>query len=475
MPSITSVSTPAATRSRSMFLKLLILAGMTLIILIALFYVDSVISDRQTFRDQAVSSIATSYASEQLLVGPTLVQPYRVTTVETTTDLKGAKQTTNKYEDENYTIFPHELAVTGALKPSVRRHGLYRVTVYEFQGTLAGHFDVPPPTVKGNVQYGEPYLAFSIKDPRGIVGTPVMRVNSAAVPVQGALKTQAEQDSPVATGIAAGTNLRALLPALSGKPGSFDFSLDLTLAGTQSFQLAPLADNNRFDISSTWAEPLFAGEFLPRTRDLSAAGFHAVWEISSLASATQQQLNAHSEKTDSISITLNNTIDPYKLSDRAVKYGILFVLLTFGGFFLFEIGKRMLIHPVQYLLVGFCLTVFFLLLISFSEHIGFGTAYLLASVACIGLLTYYLIFVLRSAAYGLAFGGILATLYGAIYGLLVSEDNALLLGSLLLFGVIAVVMIATRKIDWYARTADTAPEPPTALPPLPPASPQVPL
>jgi inner membrane protein len=104
--------------------------------------------------------------------------------------------------------------------------------------------------------------------------------------------------------------------------------------------------------------------------------------------------------------------------------------------------------------VGFCLAVFFLLLVSFSEHIPFGSAYLLASAACIGLLTYYLVFVLHSTRYGLSFGAILATLYAAIYGLLVSEDNALLLGSLLLFGVLAIVMIATRKIDWYARTAE---------------------
>ena len=137
-----------------------------------------------------------------------------------------------------------------------------------------------------------------------------------------------------------------------------------------------------------------------------------------------------------------------------MKYGILFVFLTFGGFFLFEIAKQMLIHPVQYLLVGACLTVFFLLLISFSEHITFALAYLISSVACIGLMTYYLVFVLHSREYGLAFGGILAVLYAAIYGLLISEDNALLLGSLLLFGLIAIVMIATRKVDWYEKTAD---------------------
>ena len=125
------------------------------------------------------------------------------------------------------------------------------------------------------------------------------------------------------------------------------------------------------------------------------------------------------------------------------------MLLTFGGFFLFEMIKQLPIHPVQYLLVGFALAIFFLLLISFSEHIAFAVAYLISSAACIGLLTFYLSYVLRSVARGLSFGGMLTALYGAVYGLLISEDNALILGSILLFAVLATVMVVTRRVDWY--------------------------
>jgi inner membrane protein len=351
------------------------------------------------------------------------------------------------------TIFPKQLVVKGELKPSIRRHGLYRVPVYEFDGTLSGHFDVPPSPVKGDVQYGIPYLAFTVKDARGIVGMPVIRVDGASYAVVSGSETVAEQNVGLHTPMAFGTNLRALLPTMAGKPDSFDFTLDLALAGTQEFDLVPLADSNHFELSSPWAEPLFAGSFLPRTREISSSGFHADWDVSSLASATQHQLLTGSDSVDAVSVTLADAIDPYRLADRAVKYGILFALLTFGGFFLFELVKQMLIHPVQYLLVGFCLAVFFLLLVSFSEHMPFALAYLISSVACIGLLTYYLVFVLKSRVYGLAFGAILATLYAAIYGLLISEDNALLLGSLLLFGLIALVMIATRKVDWYQKAS----------------------
>jgi inner membrane protein len=448
-----------------LFLKLLVIGGLAAVILIALWLVDGVISSRQQYRDDAVNSIAASYASEQRITGPFLVQPYRTTTaVESLTD-KGTKKIELHTEDNTYTVFPRSLVVKGVVVPSLRRRGLYQVPVYEFQGTLAGHFDVPPPSLKGNVQYGVPYLAFAVKDARGIVGTPSLRIDGAAVPVLGAALSTAEKDSAAQPPVAWGGNLRAVLPALGEKPAGLDFSLDLTLAGTQELELVPLADSNDFSLTSTWAEPLFAGQFLPRTRTISAQGFEAHWQVSSLASATQHQLSSGDNSVDAVSVTLANTLDPYHLADRAVKYGILFVLLTFGGFFLFELIKQMLIHPVQYLLVGFCLAVFFLLLVSFSEHMAFGRAYLIASAACIGLLTYYLVFVLRSLVYGVSFGAILAALYAAIYGLLISEDNALLLGSLLLFGLVALVMIGTRKVDWYQRTAALAAGGPAPSPP----------
>jgi inner membrane protein len=188
-----------------------------------------------------------------------------------------------------------------------------------------------------------------------------------------------------------------------------------------------------------------------------------------LATGTQAQMESNPVKPiDLMNVSLLTPIDPYKLSDRATKYGILFVVLTFGGFFLFEMMKELPIHPVQYLLVGFGLAIFFLLLVSFSEHISFTLSYLIASVACIGLLTFYLSYVLRSVTRGLGFGAMLTSLYAAVYGLLISEDNALILGSLMLFAVLAVVMVITRKVDWYKGSSNlmkgaVAPPPPPPM------------
>jgi len=444
-----------------LILKLAAIGALSLVILIALFLVEVLIQNRQSYRTQATEAIASSYASEQRLVGPMLVQPYRQVISEDRVE-DGVKRVVQRTIESAYTSFPTELTVKGEMKPSLRRHGLYNVPVYEFDGTITGHMDAPAPKLDGKVEFGLPYLAFRVKDARGIVGRPSVKVNGTGLPVEGAGLTRMEQDNPVHPSVVAGSNLRVLLPSPDAVKQGVDFSVDLALAGTQQLEIVPIGDTNRFEIASTWSEPLFAGQFLPREREISAAGFNARWDISSLATSAQQQTAVSADHLDAVSIALTQGVDAYKLSDRAVKYGILFVFVTFGGFFLFELAKKMLIHPVQYLLVGACLTVFFLLLLSLSEHVSFGYAYLIATCACVGVLTYYLVAVLNSTVYGLSFGSILAALYAAIYGLLISEDNALLLGSVLLFGLIAVAMIGTRRVDWYQRTADLSakPEPP---------------
>ena len=231
---------------------------------------------------------------------------------------------------------------------------------------------------------------------------------------------------------------------------------------------SPIARDNRFSLQSSWPDPIFGGDFLPRTRTVDAKGFRARWEVSSLATSAQSdylaspdaskllQLGATrgadqmTDAIDAVGVTLFDAVDAYTLADRATKYGILFVLLTFVGFFMFELIKQLPIHPIQYGLVGLALAIFFLLLVSLSEHIRFGIAYLVSAAACIGLLGFYLSAVLRSTTRGLGFAAMLATLYAALYGVLISEDNALVLGAGLLFLVLATIMVVTRKVDWYA-------------------------
>jgi inner membrane protein len=436
-------------------LKALVIAALMLVIWIALFLVSSVIDERQQHRDDARKSIEASYAGPQQLIGPVLIRPYTQTSRTIETDPRGVKHTADHTSQLVSWTFPRELRVTGKLIPSERHHGLYNVTVYEFQGELTGNLDIAQPKTEGTVVWDEPYLALSVADVRGIVGTPKANVNG--IPenmVQGARASNSWQP-----------NLRIPLANLVHSPnalvGHLDFAIQMDLAGTESLAFAPVGDSNHIELASTWRSPLFAAQFLPRSEQVGSSGFKATWDVSSLASSTQTQMTATPLKAiDMMDVSLLAPIDPYKLSDRATKYGILFVVLTFGGFFLFEILKRLPIHPVQYLLVGFGLAIFFLLLISFSEHMAFGVAYIFASGACIGLLTFYLSFVLRTPVRGLGFGAMLATLYSAVYGLLISEDNSLILGSLMLLVVLATVMVVTSKVDWYRNSATLQPVPP---------------
>ena len=431
--------------NKTLLQKGLAISALGCVILIALYMVSGIIDDRQKYREAAVQSIEGSYAGPQILIGPVLVRPYTQIVETTETNDKGVKKTNIRKQELTATTFPRELNMRGAMLPSERRHGLYKVEVYELQGQLKGHFDVADPQTEGTVVWGEPYLALSVTDVRGIVGRPKVLVNG--------VEETMFQGAPATTGWQ--PNLRVPLRGVSSLKGQVDFAVDVNLAGTETLSMAPVGDSNLLEIHSDWRSPLFGGQFLPRTRDVANTGFHAVWEVSSLASGTQVQLEANPVKAiDLMSVSLTTLLDPYSLSNRAVKYGILFVVLTFGGFFIFELMKELPIHPIQYLLVGFGLAIFFLLLVSFSEHMAFGVAYLISSMACIGLLTFYLSFVLRSTERGLGFGAMLTSFYAAIYGLLISEDNALILGSLMLFLLLAAVMFVTRNVNWYRGAAE---------------------
>ncbi|UUZ51721.1 inner membrane CreD family protein [Massilia sp. B-10] len=301
-------------------------------------------------------------------------------------------------------------------------------------------------SAKSTLKLGRAYLTLGIDDVRGIADFPKIDWNGSAVEFQQGSGLQSLR-----------TGLHADLPSmeLGGKAG---FSFQLKLNGIERQSFVPVAKNNTMTLGSNWPHPQFGGDFLPApSRTVDETGFHATWTIASLATGAQQQLQdnelgadpAHLRKVDSFSVAFIEPVNVYSMAERATKYGLLFVALTFAAFFMFEVLKLLPIHPVQYLLVGLALVLFFLLLVSLSEHIAFVIAYLIASGACILLIAYYLAAVLGSWRRGLGFGTALTLLYGALYGLLVSENNALVLGSILLFAVLSGVMVATRKVDWY--------------------------
>ena len=454
----TSLVPTAVSNAFGFALRAIVVVGLSIVILIALLSIRGVVHDRQQYRQEAIANVAASHAGAQRVAGPVLVVPYEETEQVRSLDADGRERVSERRRSGRWTFFPEILELAGKVLPATRRLGLHEVPVYELQARLEARFAAAIPVAAPGVtrEVGEPWLAYGIADVRGLAGVPQLQVGGRDVPL--------EQGMGARDG--GGIHARLATPA-PGTTWVLDTRLALTLAGTESLAIAPVGGRNAIAIASAWPHPRFEGAFLPRTRAVGADGFRAGWHVSSLASNAQAQFLAHADvptehpravggPVESIGISLVDPVNPYTQADRATKYGMLFVLLTFGGFFLFETVKRLPIHPIQYLLVGLALAIFFLMLLALSEHIAFGTAYLVASAACIGLIAFYLGHVLRSRLRGLGVAAALAALYAALYGLLVSEDNALVLGAGLLFVVLAAAMVATRKVDWYALARERA-------------------
>jgi inner membrane protein len=205
---------------------------------------------------------------------------------------------------------------------------------------------------------------------------------------------------------------------------------------------------------SNWPHPSFYGAFLPAERTITADGFDARWQVLELNRSyaqafSEEEVNEASLDQSAFGVGLYQTVDVYQRSERAVKYAILFIALTFLTFFAWEQITRNPLHPLQYLMIGLALSIFYLLLIALSEHIAFGVAYLAAAVALVALIGVYVAGALRSSLRGGVAGAAMSGVYALLYALVLSEDYALLLGAIVLFVALAAVMLVTRRIDWY--------------------------
>ncbi|UNK57618.1 cell envelope integrity protein CreD [Pseudoxanthomonas daejeonensis] len=464
-------------KSLKLLLRFLTVGGLVLLLLIPLTMIRGLIQDRERYRGQAVERVSQSMAGPQQLVGPMRVLPWKETRRVNATGSDGRLELREETVEGYLLQTPATLAAGGVIEPDVRRIGLYDVRVFQWKADVQAAFaPMPVPAVNGR-EYGEPYLVLGLADVRGLVGTPSLKADGRALELQPGTGVLAARMDGVHAALPAPRTGQVVVEGLPIPPRSLPAStvdLAMTVAGTQSLGIVPVADSNRIELQSAWPHPLFSGRFLPNQRSIDTSGFEASWNISSLASAAQSQVHdadtarltmrpgsagaytlpgEADQGVDSVVLSLVDPVDVYTQADRASKYGILFVVLTFVGFALFELVKQLRIHPLQYLLVGLALAIFFLLLLGLSEHMAFWKAYLVAAVACIGLQFVYLSGVLKSWWHAGLFATMLTALYGALYSLLVSEDNALLMGSLLLFGILAAIMWITRKVDWYERAA----------------------
>ena len=425
--------------ANSTSIKAGILTGIALLLLIPLSLLDSLVKERTTQRDSTVQSVARGWGDRQWVGGPVLAIPV-------TTD-SGPSNTRDWY------VLPDRLDVTVELQvqDARRRLGLYDVPVYVARVHATGEFDLVRELThltRGDASLhphvDQARLLLPIRDPRGL-----RNVTS---------RTQDFNDFEPYSGfpllaVAAPLNVPA---NASGVPHAFDLSFDV--AGTQSLEFLPLARVMSVQAHGNWSDPGFTDGLLPVEREIDARGFTAKWQVLNLNRTYgdrwfQDSPSAAALMASGFGVELVQPVDIYQRATRAVKYGGLFVALSFFTLFLFETLQRRPIHPIQYGLMGLALSMFYLLLLALAEHIGFLWAYVLATAALCSLISVYLAGALRSARAGIVSGIVFAATYSVLYLLVTSESYALLAGALALFSLLATTMFVTRKIDWYAERA----------------------
>lgn len=460
---------------RALAVKTALVAALALALMLPVAMIRDLIAERQARRNEAVAGIALGWGQRQVIVDPYLAVPYERTLTAVTREIVDGSTREKRSERTEARVarLPAErIDWTIEAATSEKARGIHKARLYSARIRVRGQLAIPERFgVAGGaaeaIRWGTPRLVLGISDPRGI------RAVSALA--HGSEKTEflpGAGDAALATGIhaplefaRAGAPLESLRPSAqaaspSGGARKLDFEFTLELAGSEALALAPLARDTAVALSADWPHPSFQGVFLPARQETGAGGFSAHWQLSRHAVQGAERLAGCENAKPCAQIFAHalevSFIEPaglYQRLERASKYGFLFIGLTFAAFFLLEILRRLAIHPVQYALAGLALAMFFLLLTALSEHLDFALAYAVATLACAGLNALYAAHVLRSRRAGLAFGGALSALYGVLYLLLRAEDYALLAGSLLLFALLAAVMVATRRVDWYRLSA----------------------
>ncbi len=452
-------SQPSFGRRHSTIIKLLGVGALVLVLLIPLVMIRGVLSDRLSRRNEAVADITSSWGKEQNVIGPMLGIPYqykfKAVKEMPAPDGKMERREVEETATAAAYFLPETLHITGDAQTQMLHRGIYNAAVFRAQMKLSGKFAPPdfgPLKIDlKDVQWKDAFVTIAVNDLRGTREGIVLDWGGAKHPL-----LPGSQVPGYTTGATA--SLGTDKPIAS----EIDFSIPLDFNGSEGIFFAPFGVQNEAILKSNWADPAFRGAFLPAERSVRPDGFDAKWKVSYYgrdypqswtSRAGNERFTTQSVSNSLFGVQLLSILDAYRYVERSIKYGVLFLVLVFTTFFLFEVTARQKIHPFQYLMVGAALCLFYLLLLSISEFIGFGWAYLIAVVASTVLITWYCRFFLGGDVRTLMIGAGLVGVYTFLYITLRQQDYALLMGAIALFIVLAVVMYVTRKVDWYARDA----------------------
>jgi inner membrane protein len=434
--------------------KVLGVGMLALLMTIPLMQVSGLVIERQQLRADAINQIAQGWGGQQVLGGPVLVVP---TLRQGTPEGKTAP----RWQAGSESVLADALKVDVAMAVSTRSYGIYSAPVFVATVKLAAQFRAQDLASYRHAsdapwQGGKAELRLPIGDLRGLQEISELRINGQPARFESSADRLGGWPNVV---------VPINLDVLGDQP--IDVQIDLKLAGTEALQLLPLARTSDVTMRAPWSDPSFVGAALPLEHVIDASGFSAHWHLLDLNRSYGQHWSGADDMTPALQastfgVQLYQPVDVYQRNVRAGKYGLLFIAMTFVAFFLFEVLKRLRVHPVQYLLVGAALATFYIVLLALSEQIGFGPAYALAAAAVVVLVGGYAMAVLHARRAGLLLGGVLGLIYAMLYGLIAAEQYALLIGALVLLAMVALMMYLTRRIDWYAYVP-TSTEPPAAI------------
>lgn len=421
----------------SVITRLLAIGILVMTLLIPVEMIKGIIRERDARRQGVITEVSSKWGREQTITGPILSVPYNVYTV----DDKGNRLTTIAHAH----ILPDQLSINGVVKPEVRYRGIYEVVLYNSELQVQADFQKKGFAELGinesDIHWDEASVSMGLPDLRGVKENNLVTWNDETFPINSGITGAPVMESGVSTRV-----------PVSPRQENYSFKMHLNLNGSGQINFVPLGKVTTVQLSSPWKTPSFTGLFLPDARIVNEQGFTATWKILHLNRNYPQQWTGKNDKVleSAFGAKFFCPVDEYQKSMRSAKYAVLFILLTLVAFFLTEVTNNTRVHPVQYLLIGFDICLFYLLLLSISEHTSFATAYLVSAVASVLLVSSYSKAILKSTPIAATIGALMTCLYGFLYVTMQLEDYALLIGSIGMFVVLGVVMYLTRKIDWYA-------------------------
>jgi len=432
---------------QSALIKLFMIGVLTLLLLIPSSMIQSLIHERQQRQEEVIGEVSDKWSGSQLLQGPVLVLPYK--TMVRTKDNAG-KENFSEVISQLF-LLPEKLDITGKADPEVLHRGIFDAVVYNSKLVVTGNFgdlELKKSGINPDlVLWDKAKVAIGISDLKGLKNNPSVKLGDAVY--------SAETDFSQSTLF---SNNLIVLPDLSaGKSTRLNFSFDLDIRGSSELNFMHLGKSTTVRVNGPWTNPSFTGRYLPEDRKVADSGFDASWKMSYFNRPFPQQWLAKDaallKVTDDavFGVKFILPVDQYQKTMRSAKYAILIILLTFVSLFFTEIlgGKR--VHLLQYVLIGAAMTIYYTLLLAFSEQVGFNIAYLIASVATVLLIGFFIGALLRTRKPALVFSLILTIFYSFIFVIIQLQDLALLFGSVGLFVIIAVMMYLSARIDWIPK------------------------